>query len=323
MNKKSHIIATGAYLPQKIMTNNDLAKVVDTSDEWIRQRTGIISRHIAEGEETTSYMATKAAMQALNNAGLTGRDIDGIVLATATPDMTFPASATTVQDNIGMGDHGFAFDIQAVCSGFIYALSVANNFIVSGQGKRMLVIGSDCLTKLLDWGDRTTCVLFGDGAAAVILEAHEDDGSGRGILSTHLHSEGKHCKLLYTDGGASSTGTIGHIKMAGQDIFRQAVTRMSQAVVEALETNHCSATDIDWLVPHQANIRIIESVAKKLKLPIEKVVVTLSKHGNTSAASIPLALHEAVEDGRIKQNDLLLMEAMGGGLTWGSALVRW
>ena len=321
MTLHTKIIGTGSYLPKKVVTNEDLAKFVDTSDEWIRQRTGIVSRHIAEEEETTSYMATKAAKQALANAKLSGADIDAIILATTTPDKTFPATAVTVQDNIGMGDHGFAFDVQAVCSGFIYALSVADNFIRAGQIKRALVIGADHFTNLLDWNDRTTCVLFGDGAAAVVLEAHKEDGIG--ILSTHLHSEGQHRNLLCTDGGPSLTKTTGVVKMEGQDIFRHAVKRMSEAVVEALDTNQYTSKDIDWLVPHQANRRIIESTAKKLKLPIEKIVLTLSKHGNTSAASIPLALHEAVADGRIKKNHLILMEAMGGGLTWGSALIRW
>ena len=318
---RARIIGTGAYLPKKSVSNDELAKTVDTSDEWVRQRTGIESRHIAGEGETTSFMATEAARQALKNAGIDGSDIDVIVLATTTPDQTFPATAVTVQDKIGMGDHGFAFDVQAVCSGFVYALSVANNFVTTGQVKRALVIGADHFTSILDWEDRTTCVLFGDGAAAVVLEGHAE--SERGILSTHLHSEGRHRDLLYVDGGPSTTGTTGHVRMNGQEVFRHAVTRMSEAVREALDANGLTSADIDWPVPHQANRRIIESTAKKRKMPLEKVVLTVGKHGNTSAASIPLALHEAVQDGRIRENDLLLLEAMGGGLTWGSALVRW
>ena len=321
MTISAHIIGTGAYLPENAVSNDELSKTVDTSDEWIQQRTGIKSRHIAAEGEKTSDMATKAALQALENAGLTGKDIDAVILATTTPDQTFPATAVTVQDNIGMGDHGFGLDVQAVCSGFVYALSVANNFVISGQVKRALVIGADHFTSLLNWDDRTTCVLFGDGAAAVVLEGSED--TSRGVISTHLHSEGRHRDLLYVDGGPSSTQTTGQVQMNGQEVFKHAVTRMSQAVEEALEANQLSPEDVDWLVPHQANRRIIERTVKKLKMPMEKVVLTVDKHGNTSAASIPLALHEAVEDGRIQKNDLLLFEAMGGGLTWASALVRW
>lgn len=321
MTISAHIIGTGAYLPENAVSNDELSKTVDTSDEWIQQRTGIKSRHIAAEGEKTSDMATKAALQALENAGLTGKDIDAVILATTTPDQTFPATAVTVQDNIGMGDHGFGLDVQAVCSGFVYALSVANNFVISGQVKRALVIGADHFTSLLNWDDRTTCVLFGDGAAAVVLEGSED--TSRGVISTHLHSEGRHRDLLYVDGGPSSTQTTGQVQMNGQEVFKHAVTRMSQAVEEALEANQLSPEDVDWLVPHQANRRIIERTVKKLKMPMEKVVLTVDKHGNTSAASIPLALHEAVEDGRIQKNHLLLFEAMGGGLTWASALVRW
>ncbi len=321
MTISAHIIGTGAYLPENAVSNDELSKTVDTSDEWIQQRTGIKSRHIAAEGEKTSDMATKAALQALENAGLTGKDIDAVILATTTPDQTFPATAVTVQDNIGMGDHGFGLDVQAVCSGFVYALSVANNFVISGQVKRALVIGADHFTSLLNWDDRTTCVLFGDGAAAVVLEGSED--TSRGVISTHLHSEGRHRDLLYVDGGPSSTQTTGKVQMNGQEVFKHAVTRMSQAVEEALEANQLSPEDVDWLVPHQANRRIIERTVKKLKMPMEKVVLTVDKHGNTSAASIPLALHEAVEDGRIQKNHLLLFEAMGGGLTWASALVRW
>lgn len=317
---RSVFVSCGKYLPENVVTNAELAKRVDTSDEWIFQRTGIRQRHVAAAGEKTSDMATKAALATMAKANLTGRDIDAIFLATTTPDQTFPATAVTVQDNIGMGDHGFAFDLQAVCSGFIYALATADNFIKAGQVKRALVIGAEHFTNLLDWNDRTTCVLFGDGAAAVILEAGEGD---RGILSTHLHSEGAHRGLLYVDGGPSSTRTTGHVQMNGKEVFRHAVTRMSEAINEAMVANNMTSQDVQWLVPHQANQRIIDATAEKLKLPPEKVVLTVSQHGNTSAASIPLALTTAVEDGRIKKGDVILMEAMGGGLTWGAALARW
>lgn len=324
--RRAVVRGCGHYLPQKIVTNHDLSKTVDTSDDWITQRTGIKQRHIASGDETTSFMATRAAENALRMAGLKGSDIDAIFLATTTPDQTFPATAVTVQDCIGMGDRGFAFDIQAVCSGFIYALATADNFIKSGQVNRALVIGAEHFTRLLDWNDRTTCVLFGDGAGAVVLEA-DDQAQGttsdRGILSTHLHSEGAMREMLYVDGGVSSTGTVGHVKMNGKEVFRHAVTRMSEAITESLHANHITAQEIDWLVPHQANRRIIEATAEKLSLPPEKVVLTVPQHGNTSAASIPLALCTAVSDGRIQKNHLILMEAMGGGFTWGAALLRW
>lgn len=324
--RRSVMIACGKYLPEKIVTNTDLAARMETSDEWIFQRTGIRQRHVAADGQATSDLATAAAQTALKSAGLAGRDIDAVILATTTPDQTFPATAVTVQDRIGMGDHGFGFDIQAVCSGFIYALATADNFIKAGQVRRALVIGAEKFTSLLDWNDRTTSVLFGDGAAAVILEA-QDGGAGttadRGILSTHLHSEGAHRGLLYVDGGPSSTGTTGHVQMNGKEVFRHAVTRMSEVVTEALNANNLTSQDVQWLVPHQANKRIIDATADKLHLPPEKVVLTVSEHGNTSAASIPLALTTAVEDGRIKRGDLILMEAMGGGLTWGAALARW
>jgi 3-oxoacyl-[acyl-carrier-protein] synthase-3 len=324
--RRSVMLSCGAYLPEKVLTNSDLAKIVDTSDEWIAQRTGIRKRHMAAEGEKTSDMATRAAERALKMAGLTGKDIDAIILATTTPDQTFPATAVTVQDNIGMGDRGFAFDIQAVCSGFIYALATADNFIKAGQINRALVIGAEHFTRLLDWNDRTTCVLFGDGAGAVVLEADEN-GKGtkedRGILTTHLHSEGAHRGLLYVDGGPSSTGTTGHVRMNGKEVFRHAVTRMSEAIVEAMQAGGITPEEVNWLVPHQANARIIDATAQKLNLPPEKVVLTVSEHGNTSAASIPLALATAVEDGRIQRGELILMEAMGGGLTWGAALARW
>lgn len=317
---RSHLIAAGHCLPEKCFKNSDLEKFVDTSDEWIRKRTGITQRYIAGDHEKTSDMAIAAANMALEKAGLEGRDIDAVIVATTTPDQTFPATAVIVQDKIGMGDHGFAFDVQAVCSGFVYALSVADNFIKAGQVKRVLVIGAEKFTNLLDWDDRTTCVLFGDGAGAVILESSEDDS--RGVLSTHLHSEGAHRDLLYVDGGPGDTKTTGYVRMNGKEVFRHAVARMSEVVIEALEQNNLTADAIDWLVPHQANKRIIDSTAKKLNLPDEKVILTVGEHGNTSAASIPLAFSIGVNDGRIKAGDLVLMEAMGGGLTWGAALLR-
>jgi 3-oxoacyl-[acyl-carrier-protein] synthase-3 len=324
--RRSRIISCGSYLPEGVMTNDDIAKVVETSHAWIEQRTGIQSRHIVAQGQTTSDIATRAARRALEKAGLTGLDIDMIVLATTTPDQTFPATAVTVQDNLGMGDHGFAFDIQAVCSGFIYGLATADNFIKSGQVNRALVIGAESFSKLLDWTDRSTCVLFGDGAGAVILEADETaKGTAEdcGVLSTHLHSEGAHRGLLYVDGGPGTTQTVGHVRMNGKEVFRHAVVRMSEVIMEALKANNLQPSDIKWLVPHQANKRIIDSMVEKLHLPKESAVITVEHHGNTSAASIPLALTVAVEDGRIQRGDLILMEAMGGGFTWGAALVRW
>ncbi|MDF3022770.1 MAG: 3-oxoacyl-(acyl-carrier-protein) synthase [Alphaproteobacteria bacterium] len=324
--RRSLMLGCGSYLPEKILTNDDLAKIVDTTGEWIEQRTGIKKRHMAAAGEKTSDMATAAANKALAMAGLKGSDIDAIFLATTTPDNTFPATAVTVQDNIGMGGKGFAMDLQAVCSGFIYALATADNFIKAGQVNRALVIGAEHFTNLLDWTDRTTCVLFGDGAGAVVLEAG-NDGKGtkadRGILSTHLHSEGAYRNLLYVDGGPSSTKTTGVVKMNGKEVFRHAVTRMSEAILEAMHENDVDASEVKWLVPHQANKRIIDATAEKLNLSPDQVVVTVAEHGNTSAASIPLALSVAVNDGRIQRGDLILMEAMGGGLTWGAALARW
>ncbi len=324
--RRARIISCASYLPESVITNDDLAKRVDTTHDWIEQRTGIKSRHIAAKDETTSDMATRAAQRALEKAGLTGQDIDAVFLATTTPDQTFPATAVTVQDKIGMGDKGFAFDIQAVCSGFIYALATADNFVKSRQVSRALVIGAERFSSLLDWNDRTTCVLFVDGAGAVILEA-DDSAQGTkedsGILSTHLHSEGAHRGQLYVDGGPATTQTTGHVRMNGREVFRHAVTRMGEVVVEALQANGLEGKDIQWLVPHQANKRIIDATAQKLGLPPERVVLTVEKHGNTSAASIPLALCTAVEDGRIRSGDLILMEAMGGGFTWGAALVRY
>lgn len=320
---KSVIKATGAYLPEKVLTNADLEKMVDTSDEWIQQRSGIKSRHIAADDETTADLAIAAAKQALERSGVSAGDIDGVIVATTTPDQTFPAVAVKVQAELGI-PAGLAFDVQAVCTGFVYALSVADNFIKVGQAKRILVVGAEKMSSILDWEDRTTCVLFADGAGAVVLEAQESAGNvdERGIHSTHLYAKGELRDLLHTDGGPSSTGQAGTIVMQGREVFKYAVTFMADAVNEALSHNDVSADQIDWLVPHQANIRIIEATAKKLNMSMDKVVVTVDHHGNTSAASIPLALNEAVEEGRIKEGDLLLLEAMGGGLTWGSALVR-
>ncbi|MBP2230368.1 3-oxoacyl-[acyl-carrier-protein] synthase-3 [Azospirillum agricola] len=323
MVKRSRVLGCGTYLPANVVTNRDLEQRVDTTDEWIVQRTGILSRHIAAEGEKTSDLAIAAATRALEHAGVPASSVDCIVLATTTPDNTFPATATKVQ--AALGTTGFAMDIQAVCAGFVYALSVADNFIRAGQARRALVIGAETFSRLLDWNDRTTCVLFGDGAGAVVLEGYDakGDSDDRGVLSTHLHSDGTQYDLLYVDGGASSTGTIGHVRMHGQEIFRHAVSKLSSVVEEALAANGLEPSDIDWMVPHQANRRIIDGLARKMKLPPEKVVLTVDRHGNTSAASIPLALGEAVADGRVKRGDLILMEAIGGGLTWGSALIRW
>jgi len=320
---RSQIVGSGCYLPSRIVTNNELAATVDTSDEWIVERTGIRQRHIAAEGETTSDLATAAATAALQAAGLTGADVDLLVVATATPDNTFPATATKVQRRLGMTG-GAAFDVQAVCSGFIYAMAVADNFIKAEQARTAVVIGAETFSRILDWEDRGTCVLFGDGAGAVVLRGSWEKGSNqdRGILSTHLHSDGRHYDLLYVDGGPSSTQTVGHLRMEGKEVFRHAVTNLAQVVGEALHANDLSAADIDWVVPHQANRRILESTAKKLGLSMDRMVVTVDKHANTSAASIPLAFHTAVADGRINQGDLVVMEAMGGGFTWGSALVR-
>ena len=320
---RSVVLGCGSYLPAKSVSNDDLAKKVDTSDEWITQRTGIRSRHIAAEGEKTSDLAIAAARSALESAGVSGRDLDLIVLATTTPDRTFPATAVRVQKALGMSG-GAAFDVQAVCSGFVYGLAVADNFLRLGQAKRALVIGSETFSRLLDWEDRGTCVLFGDGAGAVVIEGRsEADAGGRGILSTHLHSDGNQEDILYVDGGPSSTGTVGKVRMNGKEVFRHAVHRLADVVEESLAANGLSAGDINWLVPHQANQRILDSTGRKLGLPPERVVSTIATHGNTSAASIPLALSVAIADGRVKQGDLVLTEAMGGGLTWGAALIRW
>ncbi|WP_317213887.1 beta-ketoacyl-ACP synthase III [Gluconobacter sp. GP1] len=316
---RARLTGVGGYLPRTIVTNDDLAQKIETSDEWIRARTGITQRHIVSGDETTASMAAAAARQALEQAGVNAEDVDAIIVATSTPDQVFPAVATQVQALLGI-TKGFGFDISAACSGFVYALASANSFIQSGLAKKVLVIGSEVFSRLLDWNDRTTCVLFGDGAGAVLLEAGAEEGEG--VLSTHLHSDGRSGDILYVDGAVGCAGTTQHLKMLGREVFRHAVVKLSQAVDEALEANNLTGQDIQWLVPHQANLRIIDGMAKKLALPAERVVVTVDRHANTSAASIPLALNEAVRDGRIQKGDLVLMEALGGGLTWGSALVR-
>ncbi len=320
---RSRITGCGAYLPERVVTNADLEKVIDTSDTWIRKRTGIAARHIAAEGELTSDLARSAAQDTLANAGRTAQDLDLIVLATSTPDETFPATATRVQAQLGM-TQGAAFDVQAVCSGFIYGLAVADNFVKAGMAKRVLVIGAETYSRILDWQDRSTCVLFGDGAGAVLLEAEEGSGdkSDRGVLSTHIFSDGRHHDALYVDGGPSSTGTSGHLRMQGQEVFRHAVNNMAQAIDVALDANHLTPGEVDWLVPHQANARIIEAMARKLHLPMDQVIMTVDKHANTSSASIPLALHEGISDGRIREGQLALMEAMGGGFTWGSAVAR-
>lgn len=316
---RSVIASCGAYLPAKILTNKDLEKMVDTTDEWITQRTGIKERHIAADGESSADMAVQAGRQALRNGGFTGSDIDAVIVCTCTPERSFPSVAAKVQAALGIPP-GPAFDVQAVCAGFVYGLSVADSFIRAGNARRILLIGAEKMTALLDWNDRTTCVLFGDGAGAVVLEAAE--GGDRGVLSTHLYANGELKDILYTSGGVSSTGQAGHVVMEGKEVFRHAVQYMTDVVVETIGHNRIRPEEIDWLVPHQANIRIIEATAKKLGMGMDKVIVTIHKHGNTSAASIPLALCEAVSDGRIKKGDLILMEALGAGLTWGSALVR-
>lgn len=324
MTIRAQVTGIGSYLPERVVTNAELSKTVDTSDAWIRQRTGIGERHIAADGEFTSELGFKAAKQALGRAGREPDEIDLIVCATSTPDDTFPSTATRIQAKLGMR-RGAAFDVQAVCSGFVYALSVADNFVRCGQAGKVLVIGAETFSRILDWGDRTTCVLFGDGAGAVVLEGRAGNGaaSDRGVLSTHIYSDGRHRDALYVDGGPGSTKTIGHLRMEGREVFRHGVVRMSEAIDTALEANDLTPGDIDWLVPHQANLRIIEAMAKRLNLPLDRVVVTVDRHANTSAASIPLALDQGVADGRIKEGDLVLTEAMGGGFTWGSALIRW
>ena len=325
--QRAYIAGCGSYLPNRCVSNAELAETVDTSDEWIVSRSGIRQRHIAEEGELTSDLAYHAACAALEHSNTLIDEIDIVIVATTTPDNTFPATAVKVQSRLGM-PNGAAFDLQAVCSGFVYGLTVANSMICSGQAKCILLIGAETFSRLLDWEDRTTCVLFGDGAGAVVIKADPEDSEGsganaRGILSTHIHSAGQHHDLLYVDGGPSSTGTVGHVRMEGKEVFRHAVVNLASVVDEALEANGLSREDIDWLVPHQANKRILDSTAKKLGMDESRVVITVDQHANTSAASIPLALDQAVRDGRIKSGQLLLLEAMGGGLTWGAGLVRW
>ncbi len=318
----SQIAGCGGYLPERVVTNDELAARLDTSDAWIRQRTGIAERRIAATGELTSDLACHAARRALERAGMSGSDLDLIVLATATPDETFPSTAIKVQARLGM-KRGAAFDVQAVCSGFIFALAVADNALRLGQARTALVIGAETFSRILDWTDRSTCVLFGDGAGAVVLNAAPGGPSSRGVLSTHLHSDGRLHDILYVDGGPSSTGTAGFLRMEGREVFRQAVQHLSEVVDEALRANGLSPSDIDWLVPHQANTRIIDAVGRKLGLSADRTILTIERHANTSAASIPLALDEAVADGRIRPGNLVLMEALGGGLTWGASVVRW
>jgi 3-oxoacyl-[acyl-carrier-protein] synthase-3 len=322
--KRTVVLGCGSYLPARILSNDELAKSVDTTDEWIVQRTGIRERHVAAPGELTSDLATHAARSALAHAHVEADTIDLIILATATPDQTFPASAVTVQHNLGISA-GAAFDLQAVCSGFVYALSVADSMLKAGAHKRALVIGAETFSRILDWTDRTTCVLFGDGAGAVVLELQDQPGTSadRGLLTTHLRSDGKHRSKLYVDGGPSSTQTVGHLRMEGREVFKHAVAMITDVIEDAFAATGTTAKDIDWFVPHQANKRIIDGSAHKLGISPEKVVITVDRHGNTSAASIPLALADAVTDRRIKRGNLILLEAMGGGFTWGSALLRW
>ena len=321
MTARAVLAGIGGYLPSRVLTNDELSRTLDTSDAWIRERTGIAERRIAAPGETCATMAEAASRAALEDAGSTAAEVDVVILATATPDQAFPAAAVRVQAALGMA-RGFAFDVSAACSGFVYALSLADAMIRAGQARSALVIGSEVYSRILNWQDRATCVLFGDGAGAVYLRASQPGEDGRGILSTHLHSEGRHGDLLYVDGAVGRPDRPGHLMMNGREIFRHAVTKLACVVDEALTANGLGHDDVDWLVPHQANRRIIDAMGKKLGLPPERVVVTVDRHANTSAASIPLALAEACRDGRIKRGDLVLMEALGGGLTWGSALVR-
>ena len=324
VNFRAVVRGCGAYLPERIVTNAELADQIATSDQWIYDRTGIRRRHVAAEGELTSHLAEHAARRALTDAGIAPESVDLIVLATTTPDSTFPATATRVQAMLGIG-HGAAFDVQAVCSGFVYALGVANNFLVLGQHDTALVIGAETFTRLLDWNDRSTCVLFGDGAGALVLKREQVDGdpAQRGVLSTHIHSDGRLYDLLYVDGGPSSTGTAGHVRMLGPEVFKHAVTKLAETVREALDANGLTADQVDWFVPHQANKRIIDSTARKLGLSDDKIILTIADHANTSAASIPLALDQGVRDGRIKPGHVVVIEAMGGGLSWASGVVRW
>lgn len=324
---RSQIVGCGSYLPAQCVSNADLAVKIDTTDEWILTRTGIRQRYIAADGELTSDLAAAAARRALVNAGIAADDVDLIIVATSTPDDTFPATATAVQAKLGIS-HGAAFDVQAVCSGFVYALAVADNFIKSGQVRTAIVIGAETYSRILDWSDRGTCVLFGDGAGAVVVRAAAGaavayDPASAGILSTHLHADGRHRDILYVDGGPSATRTVGYLRMTGKEVFRHAVTCLAAVAEEAVRANGLTLADVRWFVPHQANVRILEGVARKLAVGPERMVMTVQDHANTSAASIPLALDVALTDGRIQRGHLVLLEAIGGGLTWGAALVRW
>lgn len=320
--RRAVVKGLGTYLPERIVSNDELAKMVDTTDEWIVERTGIHQRHIAADGEFTSDLAIAASRRALDDADMSAQDIDLIILATSTPDNTFPATATAVQNALGITS-GAAFDVQAVCSGFIYALTTANSFIVAGQAKNVLVIGAETFSRILDWEDRTTCVLFGDGAGALVVSAEDGDDASRGILACRLRSDGRFKEKLYVDGGPSSTQTVGHLRMEGREVFKHAVTNIASVMQETLEEAGIAASDVDLFVPHQANIRILEGTARKIGLDTQKIVITVGEHGNTSAASVPLALGVAVADGRLKKGDLVLLEAMGGGFTWGAVLLRW
>ncbi|PKB25079.1 3-oxoacyl-[acyl-carrier-protein] synthase-3 [Novosphingobium kunmingense] len=321
MTRRSVLIGTGSALPRRAVANAEMAAMVDTSDEWIVERTGIRNRYICGDDENTGSLAIAASRAAIEAAGIEAGSIDLIVLATATPNQTFPATATIVQDALGCNG-GIAFDVAAVCSGFLYAVSVADSLLQTGMAQRALVIGAETFSRILDWEDRTTCVLFGDGAGAIVLEARDVAEDGPGILACRLHADGAHNELLYVDGGAGTTGTVGHLRMKGREVFRHAVVNLAQVLGEVLEDVGLSAGDVDWVVPHQANQRILDATARKLGLPPEKVVVTVDRHANTSAASVPLALDTAVRDGRIKPGDLVVLEAMGGGFTWGASLIR-
>jgi 3-oxoacyl-[acyl-carrier-protein] synthase-3 len=321
---RSVVLGNGGYLPEKILTNDELSRMVDTSDEWIQQRTGIRQRHIAADGQVTSDLAVAACERALASAGLRASDIDLIVMATSTPDNTFPAAAVTVQEKLGI-TRGAAYDVQAVCSGFIYGLATADAMVRAGHAETALVVGAETFSRILDWTDRATCVLFGDGAGAVVLRRQVESGTNadRGILTSHLRSDGRYKDKLYVDGGPSSTGTVGHLRMEGREVYKHAVAKISDVIEDAFAATGFTAADVDWFVPHQANVRIIDSTARKFGIADDRVIRTVARHGNTSAASIPLALAEASADGRIRKGDLVLLEAMGGGFTWGSAILRW
>lgn len=322
--RRSMIMGVGSALPRRVMTNDDIAKIVDTNDAWIVERTGIRSRHIASDDETTRSLGAEAARRALADAGILAGEVDLIIVATSTPDSTFPATATQIQNDLGI-TRGAAFDVQAVCSGFVYALTVANSLMLTGQSECALVIGSETFSRIIDWTDRGTCVLFGDGAGAVVLKAGEGAGTiaDRGIHATRIRSDGRYNDKLYVDGGPSTTGTVGHLRMEGREVFKHAVTNIASVMEETIAQAGISPAEVDWFVPHQANRRILEGTAKRLGISEDRIIITLDRHGNTSAASVPLALDAAVKDGRIKRGDLVLMEAMGGGFTWGAVLVRY